>query len=117
MRTGLMGMLDTMLRVLARWPRRMVLKSSGERVELLEIVEIDGRRRCKVEFADGRITEVAEAELDSRLAGNAIGAVAAVVVAVAGALLGGTGALDGAEKVLEDIAACAASAELPPATP
>ncbi|MFO1069810.1 MAG: hypothetical protein U1E14_14935 [Geminicoccaceae bacterium] len=117
MRPGLMGLLDGLTRVLARWPRRMVLKASGERVELLEVVETDGRRRCKVEFADGRITEVAEAELDSRLAGNAVAGVAAIVIAIAGVVAGGSGSLDGAEKILEDIAACAAGPELPAVTP
>lgn len=94
-------------RLLAAWPRRHVLSQTGEPVELLEMIDENGRRRCLVELRGGRRIEVAESELSSELALNAVTLGACVAVALAGIAAGGTLGLGRADQLLADVAACA----------
>jgi hypothetical protein len=48
------------------WPRRFVLRASGEPVDILHLTENAEGRRCLVELEDGRLRELDVEELDSR---------------------------------------------------
>lgn len=97
-------------RLLAAWPRRHVLRQTGEPVDLLELRDQDGQRRCLVELRGGRRIEVAEGELSSVLAFNAVTVGACAAVALAGLAAGGAVGLKQGERLLADVAACAQAA-------
>ncbi|HRY24997.1 MAG: hypothetical protein H6852_02520 [Geminicoccaceae bacterium] len=73
---------------LSGWARTLVLRETGEPVELVHIEELDDRRRAFVELPSGLRTYVAEAALTSRVARLSEGALTLAGVAIAGALLG-----------------------------
>jgi hypothetical protein len=102
----LQRMLGRLVRRLRAWPRRLVLRATGEPVELIALHELDGRRRCLVELAGGRRIEVLERELESRLAGNGLAAAACLGLAVAG-LVAGAALAERGQRALADVAACA----------
>lgn len=80
----------TVRRLRRVWPRRLVLKATGEPVELVHVEEREGRRRCVVRRPDGSELFLAEAALASRLAWNATAVGLCLGLAAAGALAGGT---------------------------
>lgn len=73
---------------LSGWARTLVLRETGEPVELVHIEELDDRRRAFVELPSGLRTYVAEAALTSRVARLSEGALTLAGVAIAGAVLG-----------------------------
>jgi hypothetical protein len=94
-------------RLLGTWPRRHVLRATGEPVDLLEVRDDSAGRHLLVELRGGRRIEVGEDELSSVLAFNATTAGACVAVALAGLAAGGTLGLERGERLLADVAACA----------
>ena len=50
MTPNLLLAIDRLVRRLDAWPRRLVLRATGEPVELLELHDSAGRRRCLVEL-------------------------------------------------------------------
>lgn len=99
--------LDEFVRRLRRWPKRLVLRETGETVELVEVHESDGRRRCLVELRGGRRVMVNEAELDSELAMRGLAVAACAGLALAGILVGGSIELGQDDGLMADIATCA----------
>lgn len=73
---------------LKSWARTLVLRETGEPVELVHIEELDDRRRAFVELPSGLRTYVPEAALTSRVARLSEGALTLAGVAIAGAVLG-----------------------------
>lgn len=49
-----------------RWPRELVLRSTGEPARVVHLVDDPAGRRCLVELADGSLRQVRPEELDSR---------------------------------------------------
>ena len=105
-----LSLLRSLARTLAAWPRRHVLRDTGEPVDLLAVREADGQRRCLVELRGGRRLEVAEAELTSQLAFNGLAAAICAAVALAGLAAGGAAGLSRAERLLAEVASCAQAA-------
>jgi hypothetical protein len=104
----LLRMIERLIRRLRAWPRRLVLRATGEPVELIALHELDGRRRCVVELRGGRRIEVLERELESRFAAHVVAAAAVIGLALAA---GGALAERGGRASLE--AACPPPAEAP----
>lgn len=75
---------------LSGWARTLVLRETGEAVELVHIEEIDDCRRAFVELSSGLRTYVPEAALTSRVTRVSEGALLLAGVAVAGTILGYT---------------------------
>jgi hypothetical protein len=96
--------LERLVRRLRAWPRQLVLKATGESVELIALHDLDGRRRCVVELTGGRRIEVLERELEWRLAAHAVAAAALIGLAAAGLLAGSALAQRGERAAAE--AAC-----------
>lgn len=94
-----------------RWlraqPRRLVLRTTGEPVELLELHERAGRRHCLVELESGRQLMVTEAELDSTLAMPGAALAACGGLALAGLLVGSALGIGQGDGLIADVAACA----------
>lgn len=99
--------IDDFVRRLRSWPKRLVLRETGEPVELIELQEIGGRRRCLVELRGGRRVTVSEAELDSELAMRGLAVAVCAGLALAGVLVGGSLGLGQDEGLMADVAACA----------
>jgi hypothetical protein len=99
--------LEDFVRRLRAWPRRLVLRATGERVELLELHETGGRRRCLVELSGGRQVMVTEAELDSELAMRGLAVAVCGGLALAGALVGGSLSMEQGDGFIADVAVCA----------
>ncbi|HMR30808.1 MAG TPA: hypothetical protein PKA13_14360 [Geminicoccaceae bacterium] len=99
--------IDAFVRRLRSWPRRLVLRETGEPVVLIELHDSAGRRRCLVELRGGRRVMVTEAELDSELAMRGVAVAVCVGLALAGVLVGGSLGLGQDEGPMADLAACA----------
>jgi hypothetical protein len=110
MSNQMLSLLRSLARALAAWPRRHVLRDTGEPVDLLAVRDDDGRRFCLVELRGGRRIEVAEAELTSQLALNGLAVAICTAVALAGLAAGGAVGLSRAERILVDVASCAQAA-------
>lgn len=85
---------------LAGWARKLVLRETGEPVELVHIEELDERRRVFVELPSGLRTYVPEAALTNRMARLSEGALMLAGVAIAGTILGYTFNLPDARMAL-----------------
>lgn len=107
MNPRLAALLDSVIRLLRRWPRRMILRETGQPVELLEIHDSAGRRRCLVELRSGRRVMVGEAELGSELAMRGLAVVACGGLALAGALVAGSLGMAQGGGLMADVAVCA----------
>jgi hypothetical protein len=107
MHNRIVELVRSVARLLGNWPRRHVLRATGEPVELLEVRDDGIVRRLLVELRGGRRIEVVEDELTSVLAFNAVTAGACIAVALAGLAAGGTLGLERGERLLADVAACA----------
>ncbi len=80
---------------LSSWARTLVLRETGEPVELVHIEEQGDQRRAFVELPSGLRTYVREPALTNRMARLSEGALLLAGVAVAGAILGYTFGLPG----------------------
>lgn len=80
---------------LSSWARTLVLRETGEPVELVHIEERGDQRRAFVELPSGLRTYVTEPALTNRMARLSEGALLLAGVAMAGAILGYTFGLPG----------------------
>lgn len=107
MSADFISMLERFVRRLRAWPRRFVLKSTGEPCDLLELHDSDGRRRCLVRLQSGRQAMVTEDELGSELATRGLAVAVCGALALAGVLVGSSFSLAQADGLMADVATCA----------